>query len=70
MKHKKFEGEVELLWEEPDPIKGLLVHWDYEGLKPNMESLRNLLDSWGHPLPPIPDPTFSGKRKEDDNGGG
>jgi len=55
LKHRKFEGEVELLWDDPDPIKGHLVHWDYDGLKPNMESLRDLLDAWGFPLPPRPE---------------
>jgi hypothetical protein len=53
MKHKRFEGKVELLWDDPDPIGGRLIHWDYDALKPNIVSQRKLLLEWGHPLPPI-----------------
>lgn len=53
MKHKRFEGKVELLWDDPDPIGGRLIHWDYDALKPNIVSQRELLLSWGHPLPPL-----------------
>jgi hypothetical protein len=55
VKHQKFDGGIELLWKDPDPIKGHLVHWDYDALKPNMESLRDLLASIGYPLDPLPD---------------
>jgi hypothetical protein len=54
IKHKRFEGDLDLLWHDPDPIKGHLVHWDYDGLKPNIVSLRKLLLHWGHSLPPLP----------------
>jgi len=53
IKHKSFEGDVDLLWPDPDPIKGHLVHWDYDGLKPNIVSLRKLLLDVGYPLPPL-----------------
>jgi hypothetical protein len=54
MKHGKFEGEVDLLWSDPDPIRGHLSHWDYDGLKPNIASVRKTLLDVGYPLPPLP----------------
>lgn len=47
LKHRQFDGNVELLWADHDPIKGLLVHWDYKALEPNMRSMRDLLINLG-----------------------
>ncbi len=68
LKHRKFEGEIELLWPQAKPVKGHLVHWDYDALKPNMESLRALLLSWGYPLPAIPDELEERRRRSDEGG--
>lgn len=53
IKHRKFEESPALLWNDPEPIKGHLVHWDYDGLKPNMESLRKLLADWDSRYLPV-----------------
>lgn len=45
--HREFRSEVELSWPEERPIRGQLVHWDYDALKPNMESLRRRFVSEG-----------------------
>ena len=43
IKHRKFEGDVELSWPVQRPVLGHLVHWDYGAIKPNFVSLRELL---------------------------
>ena len=55
--HKKFESEaIELSWPEATPMKGLLTHWNYETLKPNMQGLRALLEQIKYqPLDPLPE---------------
>jgi hypothetical protein len=54
LKHRKFSDPSEQLWHQCSAIKGYLVHWNYEALRPNMESLRDLLLGWDYPLPPKP----------------
>ena len=54
LKHGKFEAEISLPWKANKPVKGHLVHWDYEALKPNLESLRNLLID----MPDLPQAPF------------
>jgi hypothetical protein len=53
LRHRGFQGKSELLWHQTSPIKGHLVHWDYDVLKPKLENIRELLLDWNFPLPPI-----------------
>src|SRR5262245_7822415 len=56
LKHRKFEeGIIPLSWPQAKPVHGHLVHWDYEALKPNLESQRRRLERMGVlPQRPIP----------------
>jgi hypothetical protein len=42
LKYGRFDRDLELSWTVEKPIKGHIVHWDYEAMKPNMASLRDL----------------------------
>jgi hypothetical protein len=45
IKHRKFEGDVELSWPVQRPVLGHLVHWDYEEIKSQLVRVRELLQN-------------------------